>query len=348
MSTLVCPVLLATTGLFVPKLAVSGSVAGGIDTMAVIPGFDSKIGGEKFIEILRCANIAHAEPSANFCPADRSLVKARRERGMMANSGLAAASLLGKKLAIPGTAALFDFRVGPEGNIGRDVHEAEQAEEMFLKVGASLGIHVATIKTDNRVFPCSALGRLESLDLLWGILNNSNRLLSLDQIHMQTCCALATEARRLVNGRLDTTSSNQELLRLLSSGAMLKTFDTHLEVQGASVDGLTEVLEIYSQQVVFPFYSRGRGYWSPPDLGLAKNWVKREQKRAQEQRRSLGNDPRVQVGLRLIRAPGDFVQEGETVVEVRYPAGFSPLAVPQDFAGGIVDHPIASIKQILQ
>ena len=68
LTTLLCPLLIAARGYTVPKLSATGSIAGGIDTLAMIPGYRTSLVGDDFVRVLRRCRFAHAEPSKNFCP----------------------------------------------------------------------------------------------------------------------------------------------------------------------------------------------------------------------------------------------------------------------------------------
>jgi pyrimidine-nucleoside phosphorylase len=348
LSTLICPLLIASTGVRVPKLSVPGSIAGGIDTMAILPGFKSKLVGCDFIEALGRAGIAHAEPSRDFCPADASLIKSRRKSQMMANAPLAAASLFAKKLAIPNTAACFDFRVGPTGNIGADVDTGLQAGNLFCRVARKLGVAISIALTDNRIFPCSAVGRLESLDLMWSMLNGHELRPLIDRVHVDTCIRLAAEACVLVRPGVTLESVAEKIRESLLSGAAKKTLEAHLEAQGSSVKSLEMTLALRAKQRSTIVVSLGRGYWVAPDLATVKNWAKRYQAIAEKcEPHSEDLRPRAQIGVRLLISPGEKVEQSQPVIEIRYP---EDVPLPQGFEfleGSTEENAPAASQQIL-
>jgi len=318
LTTLLCPLLIAATGVRVPQLSATGSIAGAVDTMAIINGFKAKLSPEDFLVALRRAGIAHSEPHEEVCPADRVLINLRRKSNLMPHKGLAAASLLAKKLAVPGTCASFDFRVGPTGNIGDDLGEAKAAAELFCSAADALGVRIAITITDNRSFPCTALGRIESLDLLWTILNCKGKLTRLDEEHVHTCIRIAARGCALAAGNLATSAEKeQQLKQLLSSGAVLQVFVKHLEAQGTTLKAFHAVLDARKLQTVRVVTAPQDGPWHPPDLSIAKELVKGGQAAVER----IGyRDPRCHFGLRLLVDPGDHVIAGQPVMEFRYPA----------------------------
>ena len=87
-TTLLCPLLLAATRqVRVPKVSATGSVAGAIDTLALIPGFQSKLNRDQFLNALENAGIAHTEQTETFCPADAVLFDHRRLVDMTRHTG---------------------------------------------------------------------------------------------------------------------------------------------------------------------------------------------------------------------------------------------------------------------
>ncbi len=334
LSTLLCPILVASAGVKVPKISASGSVAGGIDTMGLVPGFDGALEPENFARLVQEVGIAHIAQTASLCPADRALIQVRRERGFMANPALGAVSLLAKKLAVPGCVAVFDFRVGPTGNIGDSPAAAQAAAELFHSVASILGMRIGTVLTDNRVFPSSAMGRLESLHLLVRLLEGRTPDVALDAEHYETCVSIAAGALELTLG-CDGATAQERVEACVASGDCHALLLRHLAAQGASEGGLRKILALRDEQAVQKLVADDSGYWSPPPLIGAKRWIKAEQAK-------LGLAADYQIGLRLRVSPGSEVQQGQVVAEVRLPPVASGLSVPSWLGGSVQKAPIES------
>ncbi len=317
LTTLLCPLILAAMGVRVPKLSARGSIAGALDTLAIIPRFRTRLTGAAFIQALSTAGIAHAEAEADFCPADKSLIAARRRAGLMANPALAAASLLAKKLAVPGTHAAFDFRVGATGNIGPNAERAHAAAKFFLRVSERIGLRISITLTDNSTFPCSALGRLESLDLLWHILQARPPRTRLDERHVDTCIKIAARAYLLAIPGHSESAAADRARDLLASGAIRAVFIRHLQTQGATVEGLNEVMSARAAQRVWTVTADRGGYWAAPDLALTKSVFKSAQSLLE--REGGPSEAHRQLGVRLLVDAGESVARGQPVLEVRYP-----------------------------
>jgi thymidine phosphorylase len=348
LSTLLCPLFLSALGNYVPKLSATGSVAGGIDTMAVVRGFQTNLYGDAFVAALRKAKFAHSEPSESFCPADTSLIKARRRAKLMSNASLAAASLLAKKLAIPGVACVFDFRVGKSGNIGENLEIARGTAALFYEVAKHLGINIGIVLTDNDSFPSSALGRLESLHLLWLALYQPDELLRVDDEHIELCVVIAAQAHQLVNQGTETSSITSLIRGALDCGLVRNALTFHLAAQNASQSALEEALEIRARQNTMQLRARSDGYWLPPQLDSAKAYVKDWQSRVTEARpESFRHTAETQIGLRLLVSPGEPVKRNQSVAELRFSNGFEPQNVPTFLEGTVVREPTPRRPQLL-
>lgn len=349
LSTLLCPLLIASERIKVPKLSATGSIAGAIDSMAIIPGFRYDLAGQSFVDVLERSGFAHAEPSERFCPADTSLVTARRKANMMTNPWLAAASLLAKKLAIPGVFAAFDFRVGSTGNIGRNADEAKRSAEIFFRIAEKLNVSINVTLTDNHSFPCSALGRLESLDLLWGILSGFESVNQLDKAHVDTCIQIAARACALCKTNDPPNRIEQRLHEKLRSGEIVKVFESHIEAQGTSLETFKKVLATRASQSKLSIVSPDGGYWMPPNLSVVKNYAKDAQA-------TVGGIVNTcadlhldrQFGMRLQVSPGDRVEKGQPVIEFRYPHGAQLPPVANTVLGSIVKEQPSEPQYIIQ
>jgi len=321
LSTLLCPYLLVACGVRVPKISASGSVAGGIDTLAMLPGFRAELDDQEAASLLDRVGIFHTLQSPRLCPADRVLVDVRRRRAMMANPSLAAVSLLSKKLAVRGTHAVFDFRVGSEGNIGVDFPEARHAARLLLRAASELRLSVAVVLTDNRSSPTTAIGRLESLRLLWEALSGSLTA-GLDLRHVEVCVELAARAVALAREQAFTAKQVAEVAEGLASGRAMNAFIQHVAAQGAATDPGRFVADALSAQTVELVTSDEEGLWFPPPLGDLKKFAKD---------RSRAGDPGI--GYRCVVMPGAQVSRNQPVAQVRSKI---PLALPPGLRGATV------------
>ena len=325
LSTLLCPLLIASRGVSVPKISASGSIAGAIDTMALIPGYRSKLPFSEFLRVLQENRFAHTEQTDDLCPADKILIKLRRKANLMANPYLAAASLLGKKLIFGGGKSIFpvyDLRVGPAGNIGNTQTEAREAAKIFLAVGELVGAKISCILTDNRSFPCTAVGRLESLQLLWDVVSGV-KLNSLDKNHVNDCVYLAARACSLAKPMENWRQHRTAIKIALKNGKVRDLLSSHLQAQGAEAKGL-EVLLVRAKKAFKVQIGAARdGFWVPPPIIFVSELIKKGSLQLRELDLQQTNEAERALGIHLTAVPGQFVEAGQPVLEIRVPRGFN-------------------------
>ena len=338
LTTLFCPILLAAFDVRVPKISATGSIAGAIDTMAIIPGYRTALNETDFLRALVQAGIAHNAQTIDFCPADKTLIQVRRRLGMMRHSALAAASLLAKKLVVRGTASLLDFRLGPTGNIANTYEDAARIAQLFLDVATKLNISIEVAITSGFDFPCSALGRLESLALLHTFLRGNAITNELDARHLNACISLVCRAKELAVKRVAPHDNELHAQTLIKSGAAYRKFIQHLEAQGADEEGFEELLRIRERQRKLTLLAKGNGFWIAPDLQTVKTWFSRQQAslNVQVELKSRPTAER-QLGLKILACPGKYVRVGQPVAEVRLPAE-GQVALDISFLCGSVDN----------
>ncbi len=296
MSTIIGHIFLSMKGFVIPKIAIGGSVAGGIDTFARLPGFRSRLEPHEFIKCLRSVGIAHTEAFSKLCPFDKLLIQARRDSGQMSNRYLAAASLLGKKLAVKGTEAIFDFRVGPTGNIGATEEEANLAAELFVEVSSLLGIRTSIFLTDNSTMPSSALGQRESLEIVYAYLTKDH-LSQHDKEHIRMCALLASVDSPFESTIIDIFRSR---------------FTSHIEAQGSSWAAFEWFIKEGANLSSTEILADKSGYYSEPDLNSLKSWVK-------TMKSSIAPPEHSEVGIRFDAFSGDDVTDGQRLLTIRHP-----------------------------
>lgn len=305
LSTLLCPYLLVACGIRVPKISASGSVAGGIDTLGLLPGFKTMLEEREALELLDKVGTFHTQQSPQLCPTDGLLIGVRRKREMMANPSLAAMSLLSKKIAVPGTRVVLDFRVGIEGNIGADFLTASHAARLLLAAAKTLKISIVVALTDNRSSPTTALGRLESLRLLLAALTGPPNE-ETNRRHVAVCVGLAARAVALARGEQFSEQHVSEVQGRLKDGYAMSAFRDHVTAQGVDVDVEDFVTAELRRQIVTVVHAKESGTWFPPSLTVLKRFAKGA---------SSAGDPCV--GYRALIEPGSIVDVGQPVAELR-------------------------------
>lgn len=301
LSTLLSPLVLHSMGCFVPKLAVPGRPAGGVDVMAQIPGYRTNLISSEVRRVLEACGYVHFEAGERLAPLDARLFRLRQAMGAQAVAPLVIASLLAKKLAVGVQNVGLDVRVAPHGNFGRSFEEARQNAARFCRVARDLKLNAVCILTDATRPYQPLIGRHEALIGLVRVLDGRAR--GPLERHAADCALMAEATLGRTGG--------------WSWAEARAIFDRNVVAQGGACDfGEMEERLISEHKTYITAPASGYVYF---DLEKIRNII--------VDRQRLGidglnySDP---VGIILIPESGRFVSRGDAIMSVRAPEGWRP------------------------
>jgi thymidine phosphorylase len=201
LTTVLCPLVLRAFGCVVPKLAVQGRPAGGVDVLGSLAGYRVELDAAEAESCMDTAGYAHLIAGERFAPMDAELFVLRQEREAQAVPSLVAASLLSKKLAAGSPVAGLDVRVGLHGNFGRDLETAESNARLFEESATECGLTPLTFVSQASGLEQPWIGRGEALsavDLLF--CGEADEWLLR---HADRCVALAADVAQAAGGQVD-------------------------------------------------------------------------------------------------------------------------------------------------
>lgn len=303
LSTLLAPLFLRASGAIIPKLAVPGRPAGGIDCLAQIPGYRAELSLNEIKSIVDESGYAHFLAKGEMAPLDGRMFKLRQALNAQAIPTLVTSSLLSKKLSVGVKYVGLDIRVAHHGNFGTSRATAAANAGLFRRAASALGMEASPVLTDARYPYQPYLGRRESL-------------VALDELfrgmyspwlgkHVETCRALAMAC---------LPACFRSKIAAVPPSALREHFDNNLIAQGAdpaSFDALVHntkrehTIQILASQDGFCFYHLDRL------RDLLVEW--------QDLFRSEQVPYPDPVGLVLLAAPGQWSFEGTPVVTIRAP-----------------------------
>jgi thymidine phosphorylase len=232
LTTLLCPPILASMGFPTPILAVDGGVSGAIDSLRVLEGFRASIPLAEAVEILKAVNLVHlGHDGGIFAPADRFLWTERERLGAKQVSGLIAASLLSKKLAMGASAGVVDVRVGPAGNAGSTRTEGISTAFFITQTANALGMRVACVVSDATTLQWPRVGRLDSLASALDIVTSPQSYKQ--HRHLRLAIAICAYGAAVLTGELVERHMARAWEAILS-GATARTFQASCAAQGVS------------------------------------------------------------------------------------------------------------------
>lgn len=332
LSTLLTSYVLLSRGAVVPKVAVPGRPAGGVDVLGSLRGFDVDLSRERAEAVLDECGHVHLCAGARWAPLDARLFEFRKRVGAQELTPLVVASILGKKVAAQVGSVVLDVRVSSRGSLGSTQAKASTGARLFIEAARLLGIHAVAVLSDSTGPRQPGIGRGEALLALHDVLEG--RATGALARHAEECVELAA------NGLGDPG-----LVALRAE--MKRAFVGHLESQGCTLSAWLARVDHVSSAPRAVLTSPGSGFLVV-DTNLVRS-VLVEAQREQTRISSKFPDP---VGVLLSVMPGERVDAGQAVAGVRDDRGnaeysaarlaraFSvtsePLAVPS-WSGVVID-----------
>lgn len=314
LTTLLAPLALRELGYCIPKLGVPGRPAGGIDVLAQIPGYAVNLGKKRISQILRISGYAHFLAGPDYAPFDAALFQYRKKTGTIANSRLATASLLAKKIAAGVRHVGLDVRVGAHGNFGKTFSEAAKNADFFCAVAAKLGIRAICFLTDGDRPYQPYIGRAESLLALAEIFEG------------RSSGSLARHLDLSVTMAMRVAGASQGPRPAVA--AMARHFEENLRSQGSSLKKFNRFVQemrgLHVHRVLAP-----RAGVLNINLGVLRSVFERQQKE-QTSPTVRFPDP---VGIILSATTGERMQKGESLAQLRV-IGRISTSLMREIVGG--------------
>jgi pyrimidine-nucleoside phosphorylase len=226
--SLILAPLVACCGLAVPMISGRGlGITGGtLDKMEAIPGYNTRLSEERFLEVVQLCGCSIIGQTARLAPADKKLYALRDVTAPVPSIPLITASIMCKKLAEGLDALVLDVKWG-KGAFMKTIEDARQLAQSMVDVGTHMGKGMAAIITDMNEPLGHAAGNaveiLETVECLKG--GGSSDLMDV---------TMALSARMLTLGGLadHDEAAMPQLERALASGEAFEKFKEMVRLQG--------------------------------------------------------------------------------------------------------------------
>ena len=299
LSTVLGPLYLRSLDWCVPKLGVPGRPAGGIDSLAQIPGYQVHLTRTEVKECIERCGYAHFLADERQAPLDARFFRFRQTVGAQNVPELAIGSILAKKVAVGVERAGLDVRVAPHGNFGATWEEARRNGRRFQTVASILGIKAKSILTDATSPYQGFLGRGEALLALRHLFKGEGD--SYLNSHAMQCLAMAM-----------FVSGNERVNAASVIEKCSPHFFDNLRAQGSSEDAFEEYAEAIERNHTFHFQAKREG--------LVDIHLDRIREIIVHYQRIGGPEGTVfpdEMGVVLKKWPGDLVRVGDVLATVR-------------------------------
>jgi len=287
----------AACGAAVPQLSGRGlgHTGGTLDKLEAIPGWRAALSNEEMLDVLRRAGCVICAAGAGLAPADRRLYALRDVTGTVESIPLIASSIMSKKIAEGTGALVLDVKVG-SGAFMRREEDARLLAQTMVALGTEYGVRTTALLTRMDVPLGRAVGNAveveESVATLAGY--GPSDL-------VEVVLTLARQMLRLVGLDADPEAA-------LANGQALARYRDMIAAQGGDPDAPLAVAR-HLRTVPAP----------------AAGWLRRLDARAVGNAawrlgagRARKEDPvSAAAGVLCLAKPGDLVQEGEPLLELR-------------------------------
>ena len=304
-TTLILAPLVAAAGVPVAKMSGRGLgfTGGTIDKLEAIPGFQTILNEEIFINNLMRYGIAITGQSTDIAPADGKLYALRDVTATIESIPLIASSIMSKKIAAGADKILLDVKVGTDAFM-KDLDQAIALATAMVQIGQLVGKETVVVISNMNEPLGQAVGNsleiAEAIDILSG--KGSEQLL-------EVCLVLGAHMLVLA-GKTSTVAHGKEVLtKLIHTGEALAKFGDFIAAQGGDRQIITDRSRLPQASRKHSIISPTTGYIQHIDAAAIGNSAML----LGAGRAKKGDPIDLAVGLVLHGRVGDFIKQGESL-----------------------------------
>lgn len=234
-TTLIIAPIVAACGVPVAKMSGRGlgHTGGTVDKLESIPGFNTSLDPERFMEIVRDIGVCVVGQSGNLAPADKKLYALRDVTATVSSIPLIAASIMSKKIAAGSDCILLDVKVG-SGAFMKTLDDAVELGKTMVDIGERVGRRTVALITDMDMPLGYAIGNaLEVKEAIETLKGEGPADLT------QVCKALAANMLMLA-GKGNLRECEALVREAILSGASLEKLKEMVAAQGGDVAVIDE------------------------------------------------------------------------------------------------------------
>lgn len=259
--TIVLMPIIASLGIPVAKMSGRGLgfTGGTIDKLESIPGYNTEIPVEKFIEIVKRTGISVIGQTANLAPADKKLYSLRDTIACVGSMPLIASSIMSKKIAAGAEKIVLDVTVG-SGAFMRTKEEATKISKLMKEIGTLAGRETVCVLTNMDEPVGKAVGNtleiLETIECLKG-----NIPLDIKEIIL----GIGSQIIKLAGEGDNLEENKNRILENINNGKAYNKFLELISSQGGDTSYIENPEKFEKAKYIIPVVSDETGYISEID-----------------------------------------------------------------------------------
>ena len=319
--------LVSAAGLPVPMLSGRGlgHTGGTLDKLESIPGFTTRLGGNRFAQILGEVGWVMGGLRGELAPADGRLYALRDATATVSSLPLITSSILSKKFAAGPDVLVLDVKVG-RGAFMKSRADAEDLAKTLVVIGTRLGKKIVAILSDMDQPLGRAVGNAIEVREAVDFLRGDTVADDLREITLVLASAMLVAAGRSAG----MSEARSELEDVLARGAAYERFLQLVAAQGGNTRDIeSDRLPAAPLQITVKSPGTGRIIDIDP-LRIAEEVVD-----LGGGRRTMSDEIDPTVGVWLNRKRGETVRAGETIMTAHLPE--SATGREEEIAGRFLD-----------
>ena len=306
--TIVLMPIIASLGIPVAKMSGKGLgfTGGTIDKLESIPGYNTNIEVEKFIENVQKVGISVIGQTANLAPADKKLYGLRDSISCVGSMPLIASSIMSKKIAAGAEKIVLDVTVG-SGAFMKTKEDAIKISKMMKDIGTLANRETVCVLTNMDEPVGRAVGNtLEILETIQCLKGN------MPEDIKEIILGIGAQIIKLAGEGDNLEENRNKILENINNGRAYTKFLELVQIQGGDISYIENPEKFQKARYIIPVYSEEEGYVE--ELNAEKVGVTSVHLGAGRVKKEDGIDH--SVGMWIEKKVGDRVNKGDILAYI--------------------------------
>lgn len=306
--TIVLMPIIASLGIPVAKMSGRGLgfTGGTIDKLESIPGYNTNIEVEKFIENVQKVGISVIGQTANLAPADKKLYGLRDSISCVGSMPLIASSIMSKKIAAGAEKIVLDVTVG-SGAFMKTKEDAIKISKMMKDIGTLANRETVCVLTNMDEPVGRAVGNtLEILETIQCLKGN------MPEDIKEIILGIGAQIIKLAGEGDNLEENRNKILENINNGRAYTKFLELVQIQGGDISYIENPEKFQKARYIIPVYSEEEGYVE--ELNAEKVGVTSVHLGAGRVKKEDGIDH--SVGMWIEKKVGDRVNKGDILAYI--------------------------------
>lgn len=254
--TLILAPIIASFGIPVAKMSGRGLgyTGGTIDKLESIPGYQTNLPIEQFIQNVKEIGICVIGQTLNLAPADKKIYSLRDATSTTESIPLIASSIMSKKIAAGANKIVLDVTCG-SGAFMKTKKQAEELAEMMKKIGDLTNKETVCIITDMDEPLGKAVGNslevIEAIEALQGNMREDVK---------EVVYLLGAHMLKLAGKGENIEENKQKIEEQIQSGKAFEKFKQWIQKQGGDITYLETPEKWKKATYILPVIAQKSGY----------------------------------------------------------------------------------------